>query len=151
MLTRYMCVHLLLYFTHSLGRFLMTLNLHVQIGYFLLLIRYLERITRVTRSLEFSLFDYWYSYFVLFLSFPLIPYIWLNACFIPHSSICVIAVILIQHSDCIACSGYFRFSVYTWGILLAYIRRWLSLQLRFHVFREAGRDRVFLVSEPCST
>ena len=38
--------------------------------------------------------------------------------------------------------------MYTWGIFLAYIRLWLSSQLRFHVFWEAGGDRVFLVSEP---
>ena len=44
------------------------------------------------------------------------------------------------HSDYIACSGYFRLSMHTWGILLAYIRRRLSSRLRFHVFWEAGRD-----------
>ena len=41
----------------------------------------------------------------------------------------------------IAYSGYFRLSVYTWGFLLAYIRRRLSSRLRFHVFWEAGRDK----------
>ena len=40
----------------------------------------------------------------------------------------------------IACSGYFRLSVYTWGIFLTYIRRQLLSRLRFHVFWEAGRD-----------
>ena len=34
------------------------------------------------------------------------------------------------------------------GIFLAHIRRRLSSRLRFCVFWEAGRDRVFLVSEP---
>jgi len=34
----------------------------------------------------------------------------------------------------ITCSGYFRLSVYMWGILLAYIRCRLSSRLRFHVF-----------------
>jgi len=38
----------------------------------------------------------------------------------------------------IACSGYFRLSVYTRGILLAYIRHRLSSCLRFHVFLESG-------------
>jgi len=40
----------------------------------------------------------------------------------------------------IACSGYFRLSVYTRGIFLAYIRRRLSSRLRFHVFWEVGHD-----------
>ena len=63
--------------------------------------------------------------------------------------ICDIAVIVdLFWFRFIACSGYFRLSVYTWGIFLAYIRRRLSSRLRFHVFWEAGRDRVFLVSEP---
>ena len=35
------------------------------------------------------------------------------------------------------------------GYFLVYIRRWLSSRLCFHVFWEAGRDRIFLVSEPC--
>ena len=63
--------------------------------------------------------------------------------------ICDIAVIMIHFSRFfIACSDYFRLSVYTWGILLAYIRRWLSLRLYFPIIWEAGCDGVFLVSEP---
>ena len=55
--------------------------------------------------------------------------------------ICSIAVIMIYYSRFyIVCSGYFRLSVYTWGILLEYIRRRLSLRLRFHVFWEAECD-----------
>ena len=42
----------------------------------------------------------------------------------------------------IACSGYFRLSVYTWGIFLAYTRRRLSSRLCFSVFWEAGRDKL---------
>ena len=42
--------------------------------------------------------------------------------------------------DFITCSGYFRLSVYAWGIFLAYIRRRPSSRLRFRVFWEAGRD-----------
>ena len=53
--------------------------------------------------------------------------------------------------DFIPCSGYFRLSVCAWGIFLAYIRRRPSSRLRFRVFWEAGRDRIFLVSEPGST
>jgi len=52
----------------------------------------------------------------------------------------IIAVILIYGRDFITCSGYFRLSVYRWGILLAYIRRRLSSRLHFHVFLKAGRD-----------
>ena len=54
--------------------------------------------------------------------------------------ICIIAVILILHSDYIARSGYFRLSVYTWDIFLAYIRRRLSSRLCFHVFWEVGHE-----------
>jgi len=48
---------------------------------------------------------------------------------------------LILHNDYIACSGYFRLSVYMWGFLLTYICRRLSSWLRFHVFWEAGHDK----------
>ena len=41
----------------------------------------------------------------------------------------------------ITCSDYFRLSMYTWGILLTYIRHRLSSRLRFYVFWEAGCDR----------
>ena len=37
--------------------------------------------------------------------------------------ICHIAVLSCHYSDYIVCSGYFRLSVYAWGIFLAYIRR----------------------------
>jgi len=49
---------------------------------------------------------------------------------------------LIFHNDYITCSGYFRLSVYTWGILLTYIRRRLSSRLHFHVFWKAGCDTI---------
>jgi len=115
----------------------------------------LKRFTRM-RCPEFSLRDYRCSYFLLFMSSPLIPYIRLHACSISlfiwyhvWTFICtVVAVILIHYSDYIACSGYSTLSVYTLDILLAYIRRRLSSRLRFRVFWEAERDRIFLVSEP---
>jgi len=73
--------------------------------------------------------------------FGLIVYsIPLFICYHVWMFICDIAAILIYHSDFLACSGYFRLSVYTWGIFLAYIRRRFSLRLCFHVFGEAGRD-----------
>ena len=46
----------------------------------------------------------------------------------------------------ITCSGYFRLSVYTWGIFHTYICRRLSSRFRFHAFWEVGRD-----SKPTST
>jgi len=47
---------------------------------------------------------------------------------------------LIHHSDFIACSGYFTFIVYTWGIFLAYIRHRLPSWLCFRVFSKARRN-----------
>ena len=58
----YMHMHSLFYsyiFTKSSD----SLNLHIQIWGYLLLIRYLERIADISKSIEFSLFDYWYSHF----------------------------------------------------------------------------------------
>ena len=46
----------------------------------------------------------------------------------------------ILYSDYIACSDYFKLSVYTWGILLAYMRGRFPSRLCFHVFWEAGCD-----------
>jgi len=60
-----------------------------------------------------------------------------------------IAVMLIYYSDYIACSGYFRLNVYAWGIFPPVYTCRFSSRLRSHVFWEAERDRVFLVSEPC--
>jgi len=85
-----------------------------------------------------------YCYSLLFMSFLLISYtrllfysftLMLSLCKI---FICHIAVILIYLVDFIACSGCFRLSVYMWGILPEYIRRWLSSRLRFHVFEKQG-------------
>jgi len=45
--------------------------------------------------------------------------------------ICDIAVMLIYHSDYIACSGYFRLSVYAWGIFLTNIYRRLFIVTPF--------------------
>ena len=67
-------------------------------------------------------------------------FILLFICYHVWTFIYTVAVLSYYHSDYITCSGYFRLSVYTWGILLAYIRRQLSSRPRFHVFWEAGRD-----------
>ena len=133
--------------THSLGVLTLWIctsrSLHV-----ILLIRYLERIIGISRSLEFSLFDYWCSQFLLFHLFLDFWFIGLITCFIflficyhVWSFICYIAELSCHHSYYIACSGYFRISVYTWGIFLTYIRYRLSSRLRFHVFCEAGHDK----------
>ena len=57
-----MHVHLPLYF-YTFTRSSDSLDLHIQICGYLLLVRYLERIAGILRNLEFSLFDY--RYFVL--------------------------------------------------------------------------------------
>ena len=55
--------------------------------------------------------------------------------------ICIIAVTLLPLLLIyITCLGYFRLSVYTWGIFIAYIHRQLSSHFRSSIFREAGRD-----------
>ena len=84
-----------------------SLDLHVQVyGCYILPIRYLQRITKIMRSLEFSLFDYWYSYSLLFCHFLDSWYIGLLDCSIPlficyhvWSFICYIAVLSCHHSD----------------------------------------------------
>jgi len=104
------------------------------------------------RAWSYPWLDHWNSCFLLFcwflinLSYHPIPFLCsLLSCV---DIICILAVILIYHSDYIAFSGYFRLSVYTYGILLAYMYRRLSSRLCFHVLWEAEHDRVSLVSEP---
>ena len=63
MLTCYMWMHFLVY-SYTFTRSSDSLNLYIQICDYLLLIRYLERIADISRSIEFSLFDYWYSHFL---------------------------------------------------------------------------------------
>ena len=123
-----MCVHLPFYsytFTRSSG----SLNLHIQIFDYLLLIRYLERITCILRSQislawhPFSVFSYFFSFIpiafmILCLGLMLVPFPFHMLSYV--NVYCDIAVILIYHSAFIACSGCFRFSVYTWGIFLVY-------------------------------
>jgi len=140
--------------THLLGRFLTNLNLHIQIGCLISLSGVeLVRFTRIGASfysiLVFLLLFYsCYSWFFLYRT--QLPFHFLFIWYHVWTSICSIAVIWFIVIDFIACSDYFRFSVYTWGILLTYIRRRLSPWLCFHIFWEAGRDRVILVSKPGS-
>ena len=132
-----------------------SLNLYIQIRGYLLLIRYLERITCIYEELSLSFLDYRYScsfihiifcFYLYHVQLPFLSYIHLLSLYR------YLYVILQWYwfivVDFITCSGYFRLSVYAWGIFLAYIRRRLSSRLCFHVFWEAGRDRVFMVSEP---
>jgi len=121
-----------------------SLDLHIQVYGYLIV----DQIFGEVHSHEevpgvISLHDYQYSYFCLFMSFLLIPYIRRNACSIPLF-ICYHMWIFMYYysgvSDYIPYSDYFRLSVYTWGILLVYIRRRLLSRLCFHVFWEAGRD-----------
>jgi len=132
MLTRYMHMHRPLYSHTFIGSFEFV-DLHIQVHvYSILLIRYLERITDILRSqssrTRSSILGILLLLFILIVimimcigliaySFPLFIYyhVW--------SFICYIAVLSYHHSDYIACSGYFKLSLYTWSILLVYIRR----------------------------
>jgi len=145
--TLFICTSSPLY-THSPGRFLTTLDLHVQIlDALLLLCRYSMRLYAL-RGTGRSLFWFWYSFLSLFLL------LLFDSCISPLAYILFLisfqimcSLYLYYCSDYwllwfrfIACSGYFRLNVYMWGIFLAYIRRRLSSRLRFRVFWEAGRD-----------
>ena len=78
MLTRYMHVHLPLYFTYSLGHFLMTLNLHVQIRCFILLFRCsidcicCEKLKSLSYGLSVFLLFYLCYFLILSISYPVI-------------------------------------------------------------------------------
>jgi len=114
----------------------------LDIGHFILWSGFVE-IVHVARS--WSLYLFWYYYLPLFLL------LFFDSCisdlllfhFLFHlrsrvDIIRIIAVMLILYSDYITRSSYFRLSVYTWGIFLAYMRRRLSSRLRFYVFWEVG-------------
>jgi len=143
-------------FTHTLIRSLLTtLDSHVQIlNTFLYCSDFC--VINASRGAGVSLF-----LILVFLSFLIPAIIFFDSCISPLPSIPFLISSKIKRSHCmyycsarwllwfrfIACSGYFRLSAYTWGIFLAYMSRRLSLRLRFHVFWEAGLNRVFLVSE----
>jgi len=137
LLTRYMHMHLP-FILHSL-RVLTPCICTSRSMCIIFLIRYLERITRIMSwVLSIRLLVFLFSFIP---SFPWFLIYWTNYLFYSfiHLWSCVdiiyiIVLISIYHSDYIACSDYFRLSVYTWGILLAYIRRRLSSRLSFRVF-----------------
>jgi len=136
-------------FTYTLIRSLLTtLDSHVQdFGYLLILFRCSCDRT-LCEKLEFlsllalvflSLLSSYYSRFSMYISFGLYSssFIWYYAWML----ICDIVVIIdLLWFRFIPCSGYFRVSVYTWDISLAYIRRRPSSRLHFRVCWEAGRD-----------
>ena len=131
-----MPVHLPLYFTLSLGRFLTTLDLHVQIICFLLLFRC--SMGPCCKELEFlstysGILTFFYSVVFLISNIVdslLILFLYSSVIMCGH----LYVILQCYHSDYITCSGNFRLSVYTWGIHLTYIRRQLSSRFRFHVF-----------------
>ena len=113
------------------------------------IVQVFDETVRVTRSLEFFLFDY--PIWVLFLSSWLIlidslyasvsvaiPLLYSHVIMCDHLYVILQCYHVILIDFFIPCSGYFHLSVYTWGIFLAYIRRRLSSRLHFHVFWEAG-------------
>jgi len=143
MLTRSMHAHLTLYFTHSLGRFITTLHLHVQIGCFILLIRCSMRpdMLRGVLSSLYSIIGIPTFYSCRSLWFPRMDF-----CSIPsfpcyHCARYLYVIlqwyrfILVNY---IACSCYFRLSVYTWDIFLAYIRRDSRYDSVFMYFGKRG-------------
>ena len=81
---------------------------------------------------------------ILYIGLLLVLFLYSSIIMFAH--LYVIAVILIYHSDCIACSGYFTLNVYVWGIFHAYIRLRLLSRLRFHVFWEAERDNTSTIN-----
>jgi len=122
MLARYTHVHLLLYSYTLIGSY-DSLICTSRSLYGILLIMYLERITRLMKSRS-SLT--WLPLLGIFLLF-FIPIgamilciglctcsILLFICYHVWTFICSIAVILIHHSEYISCSGYSRLSVYAW-------------------------------------
>jgi len=114
--------------THSPGRFLTTLDLHVQILDALFLLCRCSMRPYILRGADLSPFWLWYSCISLFLL------LFFNSCishlasilfFISFKIMC--SLYMYYCSDgwllwfrFITCSGYFRLSAYTWGIFFAY-------------------------------
>ena len=149
-----LCTHCLyaqassFFLTHLLGRFLMTLHLHVQIGFFISMIRcslrsYISQGPGVSLYLILIFLLLLYSYYFLILLYhyqlPFHLFIYLSS---------YVDIYMCIYSDCdllqfifITCLGYLRLSAYTRGIILTYMRHRLSSCLRSIVFWETGRDR----------
>ena len=128
--------------THSLGRFLTTLDLHVQIldaCFFCAGVRWDYTLCEELEALPFDSGILAFSLFLL---------LFFDSCISPLASILFLTSFQIMCSlymyycsdpwllwfRFIACSGNFRLSAYTWGIFLAYMRRRLVLRLRSSVF-----------------
>ena len=148
-----LCTYNFRHFTHSLG-VSASLNLHFQAyGYYILLIRYLGRAHALRRagvlfawSSNLGISSCLLSFSPIFLWFFIGRTLYLFYWFICKIILSCVEYVTLQWFLMpsllidIACSGHFRFNVYTWGIFLAYIRRRLSSRLRFNVFWE-GRDK----------
>jgi len=116
----YMHVHFSFY-SYTVTRSSDSLNLHIQICGYLLLIRYLERITGILRNLEFSLFDYRYScltfipvdsLFSIYITFSCHSILYSYDIMSGHLYVLLQCYHIIMVID-IACLGYFRLSMYT--------------------------------------
>ena len=149
MITRYMHVHLLLY-SYTLIGSSDSLNLHIQVYVYYLSNQVFGEDHMCYE--EAGVFSAWLSIFFLFFVnvIPFNSYTWLTTyfiflfiCYHVLLFICYIAVLSYHHSDYIACSGYFRLSVYSWGIFLTYIRHRLSSRLRFTYFGKRGGQSFF--------
>jgi len=139
---------------HTHWEFSDSLHLHIKVyDCYIWLIMYLERSLRITRARVLFAWTFNLSIFSCLLSFLLI-FLWFSitrTLYLFYWFICKIILSCVEYVTLqwflmpsllidIACSGHFRFNVYTWGIFLAYIRRRLSSRLRFNVFWE-GRDK----------
>ena len=117
------------------------------IRYFLILFRcllrpYASRGAGVSLSIDSVFLSFLPSCYFLILDISgsvVIPVLYLYD--IMRGCLYDIALIKIQYSfDLYLVSDYLRFSAYTWGIFLAYMRHRLVSRLCFNVFWEAGRD-----------
>ena len=148
MLTHYMRMHLLPLFYTLTGLFSDDSRFaYPDTGCFILLIRYLMRpdmLRGVLSSLYpitgiFTFFYFLISLILDILDSLLVSFLYSFVIMCGHYIYCwwywFIKV------DFIACSGYFRLNVYTWGFLLTYMHHRLSSRLFFHVFWEAGRNK----------
>ena len=156
MFTRDMHVHFPSFYTLSRS-FLTPLNLHIQVyGYSFCRSGIWGGLSVLWEAWSFLLA--WSSSLGIFFLLILIDFVilcildsvfipFIYSCVICWTFICIVAMIVNYYSDYITCSGYIRLSVYSWGILLAYICRWLYRVSAPEYFGKRCVT-VFLVSEP---
>jgi len=101
------------------------------------IIQVFDETVHVVRRWSLSLLDYQYSCSFIHIIFWFslyrieLPFLYYFICYHVWLLIYYIAVFSYHYNDYITCSSCFRLNVYTWGILLAYIRRQLSSRPRF--------------------